>query len=249
MNVHVRKLKKTFPGATAPVLSQVSFDVGSGRIAAILGKSGAGKSTLLRCLVGLEPFDEGTVLIDGVPLDGAHDRRHHRVGMVFQNFELFPHLTVLQNCVLAPLKVRRESMEKARARVLELLSRLGLADKADAFPDHLSGGQKQRVAIVRALAMEPGVLLYDEPTSALDASFKAEMKAALRQVGATGITQVVVTHDVQFASEVSECVFVLDEGKIVEEGESAKVFAAPAHESTRALLSSWRGPVSLASAP
>jgi ABC-type polar amino acid transport system ATPase subunit len=235
MSIRVIELQKTHAGAAAPALRGLSLEVPTGKCAAVLGRSGAGKSTLLRCLVGLEPFDRGAIEIDGVRIDAdvlgtrqaawarALIQLQGRVGMVFQSFELFPHLTVLENCVLAPVRVKRLSKAVARARALELLDELGLGDKSGAFPELLSGGQRQRVAIVRALAMEPRVLLYDEPTSALDPSLRGEMRATLKRVGQTGMTQVVVTHDIAFAREAADVVFVLDQGRVSKSGPPSEV--------------------------
>jgi glutamine transport system ATP-binding protein len=198
------------------VLEDVSFELPRGATAAILGPSGGGKSTLLRCLVGLEPFDSGTIRVDDAEVGAGRNAAglRGRVGLVFQGFELFTNLTVLGNCTLAPEKVRGLSRDEASTRARVLLDRLGLGDKADAWPEHLSGGQKQRVAIARALCMEPRVLLYDEPTSALDATLKGEVKDAICAVGQTGVTQIVVTHDPALASELGGPVFTLERGRL-----------------------------------
>lgn len=245
--IHVENLNKKYPGAEAAALRSLSFEVPAGGLAAILGRSGAGKSTLLRCLIGLEAFDGGVVKVGAVAmrgLNGGRVTREHRacvsgiraqMGFVFQSFELFPHLTVLENCALAPVCVRREKESVVHARVRTLLAQLGLEDKANAFPEHLSGGQRQRVAIARALAMEPRVLLYDEPTSALDPSLKHEVFQTIQRVQQTGVTQVVVTHDLQLARAMGT-VFVIDRGEIVESGVPAEVLAAPRHEATQRLL-------------
>ncbi|HYX92489.1 MAG TPA: amino acid ABC transporter ATP-binding protein [Myxococcaceae bacterium] len=221
--IRVRQLRKHFAGAPAPTLAGVDLELERARLAAILGPSGSGKSTLLRCIVGLERPDAGEITVEG------------RVGLVFQSFELFPHLTALQNCALAPRRVRRLPRPEAERIARVRLESLGLADKVDAYPDMLSGGQRQRVAIARALAMEPALLLYDEPTSALDPSLRREVTETLRRVGALGTTQIVVTHDVSLARAV-DVVFVLDHGRIVEQGPPSRVLSAPAHGSTRALL-------------
>ena len=204
----------------AQILSGVSFELPRGATAAILGPSGGGKSTLLRCLVGLEPFDEGSIRVDDAEVAAGRDQKaaqsrlRGRVGLVFQSFELFPNLTVLANCTLAPQKVRGLSATEATERARSLLCQLGLDGKEDAFPDHLSGGQRQRVAIARALCMEPRVLLYDEPTSALDPTLKGEVKDAICAVGQTGVTQIVVTHDPALATELGGTVFHLEQGKL-----------------------------------
>ncbi len=215
--ITVDKLGKRFGDAL--VLDGVSFALPKGATAAILGPSGGGKSTLLRCLVGLEPFDAGTIRVDDAELGAGRDPAclRGRVGLVFQSFELFANLTVLGNCTLAPQKVRGLPRDEARARGPRLLARLGLDGKADAWPDHLSGGQKQRVAIARALCMEPRVLLYDEPTSALDPSLKQEVRETICAVGKTGVTQIVVTHDVALAHDVAARIFLLEAGRLCEE--------------------------------
>jgi ABC-type polar amino acid transport system ATPase subunit len=230
MSIRVLDLEKRHPGTGAPALRGLSLHVPQGKVASVLGKSGAGKSTLLRCLVGLDPFDRGTIEIAGVIVAAGGDGRAllGKVGLVFQSFELFPHLSVLDNCTLAPVRVRKEARAEAEGRALELLDQLGLADKAGAFPEALSGGQKQRVAIARALAMRPRVLLYDEPTSALDPSLKHEVGRTLRRVAETGVTQIVVTHDVDVAREASDVVFMLEAGRVAREGPPGKVLAEEA---------------------
>jgi ABC-type polar amino acid transport system ATPase subunit len=246
VTLKVRDLVRHHPGAAAPTLAGVSLELGDGVLAAVLGPSGAGKSTLLRCVMGLEPFEAGAVEVDGVVVQGTRDvtparRRAQlrdaraRLGLVFQSFELFPHLTALENCTLAPRTVKGRSGPEATATVMSLLAQLGLEAKRDAYPAQLSGGQRQRVAIARALAMAPRVLLYDEPTSALDPSMKGEVLQALRRVEAAGVTQVVVTHDLSLARGVAH-LCVLDRGVIVEAGAPARVLEAPAHPATRALL-------------
>jgi ABC-type polar amino acid transport system ATPase subunit len=239
VSIRVVDLEKKHPGAPAPSLAGLSMEVPTGSVASVLGRSGAGKTTLLRCLSGLDPFDRGAVEIAGVVVGPTGDGVSSllgRVGLVFQAFELFPHLSVLDNCTLAPQKVRRRARGDAERRALELLDALGVADKASLFPEALSGGQKQRVAIARALAMEPAVLLYDEPTSALDPSLKQEVGRTLRRVSSTGVTQIVVTHDLSVARDASDLVFVLDSGRVVEVGPPVEVFGAPRHPATRALL-------------
>jgi ABC-type polar amino acid transport system ATPase subunit len=230
MSIRVLDLHKRHPGSNAPALRGLSMDVPAGSVASVVGKSGAGKTTLLRCLVGLDPFDGGTIEIDGVTITAGGDGRTllGRVGLVFQSFELFPHLSVLDNCTLAPVRVRGEPRAEVEKRVLELLEELGLADKARAYPEALSGGQKQRVAIARALAVRPRVLLYDEPTSALDPSLKQEVGRTLRRVAKTGVTQIVVTHDLDVAREASDVVFVLEAGQVARSGPPGEVLALPA---------------------
>jgi ABC-type polar amino acid transport system ATPase subunit len=249
MTLKVTNLVRQYPGNPEPTLKGLSFDLAEGTLAAMLGRSGAGKSTLLRCVMGLEPFEEGTIEIDGVAVRGTKEctpaerhvalaRARERLGLVFQSFELFPHLTVLDNCTLALIKVKRQSQAVAEVKARDLLTQLGLEHRITAWPEQLSGGQKQRVAIARALCMEPRVLLYDEPTSALDPSLKAEVLQTLLRVDATDVTQVVVTHDMQLAKGV-EHVCVLDHGQVIESGPPQQVLTAPVHASTQALLKSW----------
>jgi ABC-type polar amino acid transport system ATPase subunit len=250
MTLKVTGLVRHHEGNASPTLGGLSFDLPQGTLTALLGRSGAGKSTLLRCVMGLEPFEAGTVEVDGVVVQGTREvpaaRRatqlreaRSRLGLVFQSFELFPHLTTLENCTLAPVRVKGLSAAQATERARGLLVQLGLEARLHAFPAQLSGGQRQRVAIARALAMEPRVLLYDEPTSALDPSMKSEVVQALQRVDATGVTQVVVTHDVTLARSM-EHVCVLDHGVVIESGKPAQVLEAPTHETTRALLKDWR---------
>jgi len=220
MTIVVTELEKRHPGSAAPALRGLSLHVPAGKVAAVIGKSGAGKSTLLRCLVGLDPFDAGAIEIDGTTVAAGGDGRGllGKVGLVFQSLELFPHLSVLDNCTLAPVIARRRARPEAERRALELLTELDLADKASAFPEALSGGQRQRVAIARALAVEPRVLLYDEPTSALDPSLKQEVSRSIRRVAARGITQIVVTHDLDVARDAADIVFVLEAGRVQRSG-------------------------------
>jgi ABC-type polar amino acid transport system ATPase subunit len=234
MSIRVVELVKQHPKSSAPALSGLSMDVPAGSVASVLGKSGAGKTTLLRCLSGLDPFDAGTIEVDGLTITAGAGKRDSvaalagRIGLVFQSFELFPHLSVLGNCTLAPMKVRGHGRARAEARAMELLAQLGMADKAQAYPEALSGGQKQRVAIARALAMEPRVLLYDEPTSALDPSLKHEVGRTLRRVAETGVTQIMVTHDLAVAREASDVVFVLEKGRVASYGTPVEVLDAVA---------------------
>lgn len=218
--VTVTGLTHRHRGAAAPTLDDVSFAVPAGALAAIVGASGSGKTTLLRCLAGLEVPERGTIAI------GAHTTTagrtgaatlRGRVGLVFQTFELFPHLTVLENCVLAPMTVRRIARAEAEATARTLLERLGLTDKADTHPQRLSGGQCQRAAIARALAMAPACLLYDEPTSALDPARKGEVRDVLATVRAGGVTQIVVSHDEALVARVADHVFRIDAGRLTAE--------------------------------
>jgi ABC-type polar amino acid transport system ATPase subunit len=230
MSIRVNDLEKRHPGSGAPALRGLCMHVPAGSVASVLGKSGAGKTTLLRCLVGLDPFDGGSIEIDGTTVAAGGDAGGllGRVGLVFQSFELFPHLSVLDNITLAPIRARGRTRAEAEQRALSLCEELGLADKARAFPEALSGGQRQRVAIARALAVEPRVLLYDEPTSALDPSLKHEVGRSLRRVAATGITQIVVTHDLDVAREVSDLCFMLEAGRVARSGPPAQVLAGSA---------------------
>jgi len=212
-------LEHAFARAAGPTFRDVSFTAEPGALITISGASGAGKTTLLRCLAGLEPFRRGSVDVGDVRVDadgnaGAHMRLRGHVGLVFQTLELFPHLTALENCILAPMRVRGAARAEAEIAARGLLATLGLADKSAAYPAHLSGGQRQRVAIARALAMAPRVLLYDEPTSALDPSLRGDVLDALQRVRATGVAQVVVTHDATFASAAVERRFVLAGGTL-----------------------------------
>ncbi len=247
--LRVSNLVRHYPGNPEPTLRGLSFSLEAGTLTALLGRSGAGKSTMLRCIMGLEPFEKGTIEVDGVTVRGTQEtsekeraeslgEARKKLGLVFQSFELFPHLTALENCVLAQMKVKHRSRAKAEDFARALLTQLGLEARLMAYPEQLSGGQKQRVAIARALAMEPRVLLYDEPTSALDPTMKNEVLQALKRVDATGVTQVVVTHDLQLAKGV-EHVCVLDHGTVIEEGKPEQVLTAPQHDSTRTLLKSW----------
>jgi len=239
MSIRVIELEKRHPGASAPALSGLSLDIGAGKVAAVLGRSGAGKTTLLRCLVGLDVFDRGAIEIAGTRIDSASaalGKLSGQVGLVFQSFELFPHLSVLENCTLAPMRVKGRTRDQAEGRAKELLAQLNLADKMHAYPEELSGGQKQRVAIARALAMEPSVLLYDEPTSALDPSLKHEVGKTLRRVAETGVTQIMVTHDLPVAREAADVVFVLDAGKVAEFGPPVEVLGTPRTDAARALI-------------
>jgi ABC-type polar amino acid transport system ATPase subunit len=216
--LRVESLTQRHRGAAAPTLDAVSFAVPAGAIAAVVGPSGAGKTTLLRCLAGLERAEAGTITVGGRAVAagrGAAAALRGRIGLVFQTFELFPHLTVLENCVLAPVTVRGVARREAETAARTLLAQLGLADKADAHPARLSGGQCQRAAIARALAMTPACLLYDEPTSALDAARKRELVDVLADVRARGMTQVVVTHDEALVADAADLVFHLDAGRLV----------------------------------
>ncbi len=221
------------------VLDGIDLDIGAGEVVTLVGPSGSGKSTLLRCLNLLEPIDDGEIFLDGVDiavpgLDPNPVRR--RVGMVFQNYNLFPHMNVLANITLAPVRVFGHDKRVAEERARELLARFGLGDRGDAYPDRLSGGQQQRVAIVRALALEPEVLLLDEITSSLDPELVGEVLDVVREIKASGMTIVLATHEMGFARETSDMVCVLDGGRIIERGTPEKVFTNPDSERAQRFL-------------
>jgi polar amino acid transport system ATP-binding protein len=222
------------------VLRGVSIDVGRGKVKVIIGPSGSGKSTLLRCLALLEPVDAGDVYLDGEHLSGVRERElaKHRseIGMVFQRFNLFQNMTALRNVMTALVDVRRLSKRDARERALEFLDRVGLADKADNYPEELSGGQQQRVAIARALVMRPKAMLFDEPTSALDVELVREVLDVMESLARDGMTMVVVTHELRFAHHVAGSVLMMDEGRIVEEAPPDEFFSAPKEERTQRFL-------------
>ena len=244
--VEIRGLKKSFHGV--PVLSGINLEVEPRQLTVLIGPSGCGKSTLLRCINGLEVFDEGLIKVNGLHLERTGNRfvgaDYHRishemraaVGMVFQAFNLFPHMTALDNVSRPPEIVQRVPPDKARATALGLLAKVGLEDKAGHYPYQLSGGQQQRAAIARALAMKPKVLLYDEPTSALDPGLVDEVLEVMKELDAEGITQVVVTHEMRFARDVADKVVFLSEGFVIEEGEPEKVFTNPVDARTRQFL-------------
>jgi len=230
-------LRKHF--GSLEVLRGISTSFEKGDVAVIIGPSGSGKSTFLRCLNLLETPTSGQVIFEGVDITRAgHDLDLHRrkMGMVFQLFNLFPHMTVLDNITLAPIKLRGLSKEEAETRAMELLKRVGLTDKALVHPAKLSGGQKQRIAIVRALAMQPDVMLFDEPTSALDPEMVGEVLEVMRDLAAEGMTMIVVTHEMRFAREVGKRILFMDGGLIAEEGPPEKVFGAPENQRTREFL-------------
>ncbi|WJQ10615.1 amino acid ABC transporter ATP-binding protein [Geobacillus stearothermophilus] len=236
--IDVRQLKKSF--GSLQVLKGIDVHIREGEVVVVIGPSGSGKSTFLRCLNLLEDFDEGEIIIDGINLkakDTNLNKVREEVGMVFQRFNLFPHMTVLNNITLAPMKVRKWPREKAEAKAMELLAKVGLQDKAHVYPDSLSGGQAQRVAIARALAMEPKIMLFDEPTSALDPEMVGEVLSVIKQLANEGMTMVVVTHEMGFAREVGDRVLFMDGGYIVEEGKPEDLFDRPQHERTKAFLS------------
>ncbi len=242
--ISVRKLSKRH--GARDVLRDVSAEVAKGETIAIVGPSGGGKSTLLRCLNYLEAFDAGEVVIAGSTLaPGKRDADlrglRTKVGMVFQQFNLFPHLTALQNIALAPVIVRRLDKAAADRRARELLERVGLGDRHGAYPHELSGGQQQRVAIARALAQDPEVLLFDEPTSALDPEMRDEVMAVIKDLATRGMTMLVVTHEMQFATDIATRVWVIDRGTIAEDGPPAEVVASPKTDVAREYFRRQRG--------
>jgi polar amino acid transport system ATP-binding protein len=236
-SVRIDGLQKSFDDLE--VLKGIDLVVQKHEVVCLIGASGSGKSTLLRCIDLLEPIDAGRISIDGIDITARgtdQDAVRRRIGIVFQSFNLFPHMTVLQNVALAPVKVLKQSRERAAERSRELLERFGLADKADEYPDRLSGGQQQRVAIVRALAMDPDVLLLDEITSALDPELVAEVLDVIRELAAQGMTMVIATHEMAFARDVAHRVCFLDDGRILEEGPPDRIFSEPTNERTRRFL-------------
>ena len=235
--ISVTDLCKSFNGTQ--VLNGINLEIEKGDVICIIGPSGSGKSTFLRCLNLLEKPSSGSILFEGCKLTGKNvDLNKHRqkMGMVFQQFNLFPHMTVLDNLTCAPVMLKKATKEQAEKKAMELLARIGLADRADAWPNQLSGGQKQRVAIVRALCMEPDVMLFDEPTSALDPEMVGEVLDVMKELAVSGMTMVVVTHEMGFAREVSNRVLFLDGGVIAEEGTPDEIFGAPKCERLRSFL-------------
>ena len=236
--ISVKDLHKSFGGVT--VLDGISTQVERGDVVCIIGPSGSGKSTFLRCLNRLETPDSGQILLDGVDLTDPRtdlDRQRMKMGMVFQQFNLFPHMTVLKNLTMAPMLLKKESQQTAEQRAMTLLDRVGLADRAGEYPARLSGGQKQRIAIVRALCMEPAVLLFDEPTSALDPEMVGEVLDVMKELAQSGMTMVVVTHEMGFAREVASRVLFMDQGVIMEENRPGALFENPQSPRLRSFLS------------
>jgi polar amino acid transport system ATP-binding protein len=246
--VEVRSVHKSF--GTLKVLRGIDLEVRAGEVTVVLGPSGSGKSTLLRTINHLEKVDSGWISVDGTLVgyrrsgDKLYElrerevlRQRTQIGFVFQNFNLFPHLTVVENIIEAPVSALKRPRKDAVAAAEKLLARVGLADKADAYPRQLSGGQQQRVAIARALALEPKLLLFDEPTSALDPELVGEVLDVIKDLAQQGTTMIVVTHEIGFAREVADTVVFMDAGRIVEQGTPAAVLERPRHERTRAFLS------------
>ena len=235
--IDVKKLTKRFGDLV--VLDGISEHIDKGECVVVIGPSGSGKSTFLRCLNLLETPTSGEILFDGVSMTDPKtdiNKMRQKMGMVFQHFNLFPNMTILRNITLAPVRTGRMSKAQAEAKALELLERVGLQDKAGSYPAQLSGGQKQRVAIVRALCMEPEVLLFDEPTSALDPEMVGEVLDVMKLLAHQGMTMVVVTHEMGFAREVADRVLFMDEGQIVEEGTPDQIFSAPQQQRTKDFL-------------
>jgi ABC-type polar amino acid transport system ATPase subunit len=235
--IEVRDLHKSF--GPLHVLKGVSLVVGRGEVVVVLGPSGSGKSTLLRCVNRLETADRGDVLIDGSSVTGPGtnvNELRRDIGVVFQSFNLFPHLSALENIALAPVHVRKRRRRDAEERARQLLAKVGIPEKADARPAQLSGGQQQRVAIARALAMDPKIMLFDEPTSALDPEMIKEVLDVMRDLAREGMTMMVVSHEMGFAREVADRVVFMDGGEVVEEGRPADFFGNPRHERTRRFL-------------
>ena len=237
VKIHVAHLKKNF--GKLEVLKDVSTDIYEGEVVVIIGPSGSGKSTFLRCMNRLEDITGGTVIVDGCDITDKKtdiNRVRENVGMVFQHFNLFNNMNVLRNLTLAPVDLKKADKQTAQARAVKLLERVGLADKAQAYPSQLSGGQKQRVAIARALAMNPDIMLFDEPTSALDPEMVGEVLEVMKELAREGMTMVIVTHEMGFAREVADRVLFMDGGYIVEEGTPAEVFGNPKHPRTQDFL-------------
>jgi len=235
--IHVSHLKKSFK--QLEVLKDVSLDVQEGEVVVIIGPSGSGKSTFLRCLNRLEEASGGEIVIDGIDITDKRtdiNKVRERVGMVFQHFNLFNNMNVLRNLMLAPVDLKKQDKATARQKALEMLKRVGLSDKAEAYPHQLSGGQKQRVAIARALCMMPDIMLFDEPTSALDPEMVGEVLEVMKHLAHIGMTMVVVTHEMGFAREVADRVLFMDGGHILEEGTPQQIFGDPQHPRTRDFL-------------
>ena len=228
--IQVKDLQKHFKGGEIKALDGVTTDIHRGEVVVVIGPSGSGKSTFLRCLNLLELPTGGTITFEGTDITDPHcniNLHRQKMGMVFQHFNLFPHMTLLKNMTIAPMKLLKKTQADAEKKAMELLERVGLADRANAYPSQLSGGQKQRIAIVRALCMEPDVMLFDEPTSALDPEMVGEVLDVMKQLAREGMTMVVVTHEMGFAREVGDRVIFMDSGRIIEQGAPHDVFERP----------------------
>ena len=238
IKIHVEDLKKSF--GKLDVLNGISIDIYEGEVVCIIGPSGSGKSTFLRCLNRLETITGGEVVVDGFTITDKKvniNKVRENIGMVFQHFNLFNNMNVLRNLMLAPVDLKKMTEEEAKEEALRLLDKVGLSDKADAFPSQLSGGQKQRVAIARALCMKPDIMLFDEPTSALDPEMVGEVLAVMKELARDGMTMVCVTHEMGFAREVADRVIFIDDGVILEEGAPQEIFGSPKHPRTIDFLS------------
>ena len=238
--ISVKDLEKHFNAGAVHALNGVTVDIGKSEVLVVIGPSGSGKSTFLRCLNLLERPTGGSVVFEGTDLTAPRTNINfyrRRMGMVFQHFNLFPHMTVLKNLTLGPTQLLKKSQSEADKKAMQLLERVGLADRADAYPSQLSGGQKQRIAIVRALCMEPDVMLFDEPTSALDPEMVGEVLDVMKELAQEGMTMVVVTHEMGFAREVADRVLFMDGGVIVEEGTPEQIFENPKSERQQGFLS------------
>ncbi|WNS77600.1 amino acid ABC transporter ATP-binding protein [Bacillus sp. DTU_2020_1000418_1_SI_GHA_SEK_038] len=235
--IQINNLHKSF--GSVEVLKGINCSIDTSEVVSIIGPSGSGKSTFLRCMNRLEEITDGQIIIDGQGLTDPKtdiNKIRSKVGMVFQGFNLFPHMTVLENIMLAPMKVNNETKESSLEKGMELLQKVGMAHKADEYPDKLSGGQKQRVAIARALAMNPKIMLFDEPTSALDPELVGEVLAVMKDLAKEGMTMAIVTHEMGFAREVCDRVIFMDEGIIMEEGAPEQIFSNPQNERTKSFL-------------
>ena len=233
VKIHIENLTKSF--GKNDVLRGITTDITEGEVVCVIGPSGSGKSTFLRCINRLESATSGEIIVDGIRINDKKvniNKARENVGMVFQHFNLFANMNVLENLMLAPVDLKKASKDEAKRVALELLETVGLSDKASSYPSQLSGGQKQRVAIARALAMKPDIMLFDEPTSALDPEMVGEVLAVMKQLAKDGMTMVVVTHEMGFAREVADRVVFMDEGVILEEGTPEKIFTNPRHPRT-----------------